>query len=696
MKPEKLVLKTLRRSDRPLTPKEVARELQGAASVERTEKILHALAHSGQAVEAGGGRYIALRDRGELVGRILMTRKGYGFVSAPGGDIYVGSRDTGGAMHGDTVTVRLYAKRAREGLSGHVVNIVERANQLLVGLYERHGKVGIVVPTDPRVRTDIFVGSRESMNARNGEAVVVRITEFPTKQTAAQGIVEEVLGMPDEPGVDIEMVIREHGLRTKFPAEVERAAEEVKLDVEQALASEEHRQDIRDWFTLTIDPVDAKDFDDAITLERVGEGYRLGVHIADVSHYVPWGSPIDEEARLRATSVYLVDRVLPMLPHKLSTDICSLRPGEDRVSFSVVMELDRTADVQSYKLFPSVMRSDRRLNYDEVDEWLSSGKGFPDETTEKLLRDFERIADSIRARRIKRGGLDFETVEAKVILAEDNRTPVDVKVRQRSTATGMIEEAMVLANEVVAGHMAAAESPMVYRIHEDPDPDALAQIATILKEFDYPIKDVHGASPQTFQRIIRFAHNRPEKLLINSLLLRAMQRARYTDYLGGHFGLASEAYTHFTSPIRRYPDLLVHRLLRAQLTRTLNAEPASAMIPELHWLADHSSTMEREAAAAEDESTRIKLVELMSEHLGEVFEGIVTGVLNFGMFVQLPNTAEGLVHVQAMKDDYYRLDGERFLLYGERNGKVFRLGDTVRVRLVEALLSERRLDFELA
>lgn len=680
-----------------MTAEEVAGELPDGDDAARVSRVLEALARSGSAVSAGGGRYLGLRERGTLVGRISMTRKGYGFVSArQGGDVYVATRDTAGAMHGDTVAVRLYAKQAKQGLSGHVVEVVERANQRLVGIYERHGKVGIVVPTDPRVRKDVFVSREDSLQARNGEAVVVHLTVFPTKTIAAQGVIEELLGMPDEPGVDIEMVIREHGLRTRFPEEVRAAAAEIRLDVEEVLATDRDRVDVRDWFTVTIDPTDAKDFDDAITLERQGDGFRLGVHIADVAHYVPFGSPIDVEARTRATSVYLVDRVLPMLPHELSTDVCSLKPAEDRLSFSVVMDLDRTAKVTGYRIFPSAMRSDRRLDYDSVDAWLSSGKGFPDAETEALLRDFKVAADAIRERRIGRGGLDFETVEARVVLAEDRRTPIDVTVRQRTTATGMIEEAMILANEVVARHMTDAAAPMVYRIHEEPDPDALSQVAVILAEFDYPIKDVGGASPQTFQRIIRFAHDRPEKLLINSLLLRALQRARYVDYLGPHFGLASEAYTHFTSPIRRYPDLIVHRLLRAQLAGALEREPTAAMVPELHWLADHSSTMEREAEAAENESTRIKLTELMAEHVGETFDGIITSVMSFGFFVQLQNTAEGLVHVEAMTGDYYRLDAERFLLYGERKGNAYRMGDQVRVRLVEALPSERRLDFELA
>jgi len=630
---------------------------------------------------------------GLIVGRISLTRRGYGFVDAPEGDIYVSQRDMAGAMHGDTVAVRPQARRGKEGRRGSVVRIIERKTATVVGRYERHGAVGLVIPTDPRIRTDVIVGAREAGEARTGDIVVTRITAYPTRHQAAQGYVEEVLGREGDPGIELEIIIREHGLATEFPEIV--LAEAAKI--EQGIETEERagREDLRDVFTFTIDPVDARDFDDAISIEHVDGRVRLGVHIADVSHYVPWGSEIDEEARQRTTSVYLVDRVLPMLPEELSNGICSLKPEEDRLAFSVVMELSPDGVVEKSQLFPSIIRSDRRCNYDEVDAWLSDEAAFPDERIEKAIRDFARIAGAIGKRRVARGGLDFETVEAKVVLAEDGK-PLHVVLRKRTVATNMIEEAMIRANEVVADRMKRAEAPMVYRIHEDPDPEALDQIGVVLKEFDYPIKAIHGASPSTFQKIIDFAHTRPEKYLINSLLLRAMERARYVDYAAPHFGLASEAYCHFTSPIRRYPDLMVHRLLRRQLEGTIEtAADAVAMAPELEWIAEHSSTMEREAEMAEDDSVRFKICELMADKVGEVFPGLITGVQSFGMFVQLENTAEGLVHVQRMTDDYYRLEAERFMLVGEDRGRTYRLGQKVRVRIVDVSPAESRIDMEL-
>lgn len=635
------------------------------------------------------------RKSGLIVGRISVNRRGYGFVEAEEGDIYVAARDMGGAMHRDVVGVRASTSRGRQGRSGVVVKVIERANDTVVGRFERHGRLGIVVPSDPRIRTEVFVQSRDAAGAEDGEVVVARLTAYPSRRNAAQGVVEEVLGREGDPGLEIEVIIREHGLRTMFPDEVLAEAAAERLDIETALAAGD-RDDVRETFTVTIDPVDARDFDDAISIEHVDGRVRLGVHIADVSHYVPWDSALDREARRRATSVYLVDRVLPMLPEELSNQICSLNPGEDRLAFSVIMDLSSDGVVEAYRLTPSVIRSDRRFDYEHVQSWLDGDEPFPDEESERLMRAFLRIARAIGERRTARGGLDFETVEAKVILADDNVTPVDVKVRQRTDATNMIEEAMILANEVVARHMTHAEAPMVYRIHEDPDPDALSQVAVILKEFDYPMKDVHGASPATFQRIVRFAHGRPEQRLINSLLLRALQRARYTDFPESHFGLASEAYCHFTSPIRRYPDLLVHRLVRAQLRGALDSEPTASMTEELGWLAEHCSMMEREAEAAEDDSVRVKLAELMAEHVGEVFEGLITGVHSFGLFVQLDNTAEGLVHVSTMSDDYYHFEPERFMLVGEERRRSYRLGERIRVRILGVSVSEGRIDLEPA
>ncbi len=697
MKPTKVVLKALLRApDRTLDRDTLLREVADRGVREKAvDRALSSLVGSGRVVEVRPGVFRGIKDRDLRVGRILVTRKGYGFVELPEGDVYVRARDMGGALHRDVVAVRTFSTRG-DRRAGEVAYVVERANDTLVGRFERHGRVGVVVPSDRRIRAEVLVTPDRTMDARRGDMVVARVTRFPTTRDAAQGVVEEVIGPEGAPGVGVEVIIREHALRTGFPGDVLEEAAEIPVELPEPEAS---RRDLRDLYTVTVDPVDARDFDDAVSIERRDGGFRLWVHVADVAHYVPWGSTIDEEAVKRATSVYLVDRVLPMLPERLSNGVCSLRPDEDRFAMTVMADVDRQGLVERYELFDSIIRSDRRLSYDEVDGWLEADSGFPDAESERLLTTLEELAAILGERRVQRGGLDFETVEAKVLLDEEG-APYDVVLRRRTVATNMIEESMILANEVVARHMVAKEAPMVFRIHEDPDPEALQRIAVILREFDYPIKDVRDASPKTFQRIVKHAHGRSEQLLINSLLLRALQRARYVDFQHSHFGLASEAYTHFTSPIRRYPDLIVHRLLKAQLRGGLGSDGApegvGSMVRELEWLCEHASEAEREAEAAENDSVEFKLTELMAQHIGEEYEGVITGVTGFGMFVQLPNTAEGLVHVERMTDDYYRYDAERFRLEGEKHGRRFRLGQTVRVRVADVSVAEGRIDLEVA
>ena len=637
------------------------------------------------------------RRGASLVGKISMTRHGYGFVAAPEGDFFIPAKYIAGAMHGDTVAIRPESHRGQQGRAGAVVKIIDRANVTVVGRFDKHGAIGIVSPADRRIQHDVFIASNGIGDATSGDVVVARLTGYPSRTHSAQGYIEEIIGREDDRDIQIEITIREHGLRTEFPSGVTDEAQRIKLDVDEALVRETDRRDIRERFTFTIDPVDARDFDDAISIEHTEDGrVRLGVHIADVSHYVPWDSSIDTEARVRATSVYLVDRVLPMLPEELSNGICSLSPDADRVTFSVDMVLSKDGVVEEVAIFPSVIRSDRRFNYDEVDRWLSGAEPFPDRESEKALREFARVSHAIGERRVARGGLDFETVEAKLRLDAEGK-PIEVVLRERTVATNSIEEAMIAANEAVARHMAAAKAPMIFRIHENPDPEALEQIALVLKEFDYPVKDLHGASPATFQRIIKFAHTRPEKYLINSMLVRSLERARYVDYLSPHFGLASDAYTHFTSPIRRYPDLIVHRLLKAQLRGQLESDPnATRMVPELGWLAEHCSFMEREAEMAEMDSTRYKLTELMGDHIDEVFDGLITGAANFGLFVRLDNTAEGLVHVDSLPAGPYRYDATRHALYSEKRSSMFRLGGKVRVRILSVSLADSRIDMELA
>jgi len=670
-------------------------------------RTLDDLVFTGRVERTRKGTFRLARPEGTVTGRISVTRRGFGFVSRPDGpDVYVSGQRMAGAMHGDTVEARLLRTSRWGGDAGEVVRVVERAHETLVGRYEKLGKIGQVVPSDARINYCVVIGRHLRSGARTGDMVVVRIDRFPDGRRDPAGEIVEVIGHESDPNIEIEVIVRNHGLRTEFPAEVLEAAGAVPLEVSEdeigraeprwaqtsaagtVRADAGRRRDCRGLFTCTIDGADAKDFDDAVSIERDGDKYVLTVHIADVSHYTPLGGPIQQEAAVRGTSVYLVDRVLPMLPERLSNGICSLKPGVDRLAVSVRMTVSAAGEVEHFEIGPSIIRSDRRLTYEEVDEWIDKD-AFPDETLRTYIGDLLDLIRLLDRRRLERGSLEFETVEPQVILDEDGR-PLDVKLRVPTPATKIIEEAMILTNETIASYMHEHRSPMIYRIHDEPDAETIAELGVILDELNYPVKTLAGGDPRVYQAVIRFAHKRPEKLLINQLLLRSMKQAVYSARLAPHFGLASQCYTHFTSPIRRYPDLVVHHLLKALLAHGKQA-PAE-LFDDLDGVAELSSLTEREADEAERESETVKICELMQGHLGETFDGIVTGVVSFGLFVQLPNTVEGLVHIRDLTDDYYQHEPERFLLRGDRSGKVYRLGQQLRVKLVNVVVGERRLD----
>ncbi len=690
---------------RPRTEEQVLRSVgQHGLEPGDIRRTLDDLVFTGRVERTRKGAYRLARPEGTVTGRISVTRRGFGFVARPDGpDVYVSAQRMAGAMHGDTVEARLLRTSRWGGDSGEVVHVLERAHETLVGRYEKLGKIGQVVPADARINYCVVVGRHMRSGARTGDMVVVRIDRFPDGRRDPAGEIVQVIGHESDPNIEIEVIVRNHGLRTEFPPEVLEAAAAIPTDVIETDAVADGRRDYRDLLTCTIDGADAKDFDDAISIERDGDKFVLTVHIADVSHYTPLRGPIQQEAAVRGTSVYLVDRVLPMLPERLSNGICSLKPGVDRLAVSVRMIVwaGGSADhggakrdgagggqAEHLEIGPSIIRSDRRLTYEEVDEWIEKD-AYPDETLRTYITDLLDLMHVLDRRRLERGSLEFETVEPQVILDEDGR-PLDVKLRVPTPATKIIEEAMILTNETIAGFMHEHRSPMIYRIHDEPDAETIAELGVILDELNYPVKSLAGGDPRVYQAVIRFAHKRPEKLLINQLLLRSMKQAVYCPALSPHFGLASACYTHFTSPIRRYPDLVVHHLLKALLAHGKQAP--GELFDDLEGVAELSSLAEREADEAERESETVKICELMQGHLGETFDGIVTGVVSFGLFVQLPNTVEGLVHIRDLTDDYYQHEPERFLLRGERSGRVYRLGQQLRVKLVNVVVGERRLD----
>ncbi|HEB12833.1 MAG TPA: ribonuclease R [Actinobacteria bacterium] len=657
-------------------------------------KALAVLEDDGRIIHKKGAGFRFRSPDEAFMGIFKANRKGHGFVSLPGEDVFIPASRVHGACHGDTVRVRLRRKQGH-GVSreAQIVEILIRANQTIIGRFERRGNSGIVIPVNDRIFYEFVILSRDYDAADTGDIVEIEVVSWPLDDQMPKGRVMRVIGRDTEPGMDITMIVMAHSWPQDFTEEALAASKTAASSVSDAEVK--GRLDLRNEFTVTIDGLDAKDFDDAISLTVDDRGYyRLGVHIADVSYYVSPDSPLDNDARIRATSMYLPDRVIPMLPPKLSNGICSLKPGVDRLAVSVIMELDRDGGLVNFKITPSVIQSDSRLTYEEVDRHLAKGL-LKDVQVDSLLRSLQALCRVLEKKRLARGSLNFETIEPKLVLDKDGR-PLEILIRERTTATQMIEETMILTNETVAEFMLRRNAPMIFRVHDRPDPDAVFSITKLISELGYPKHALQKAHPRAFQALIDFAHSRPERLLINSLLLRAMNRAKYSPALIPHFGLAAPHYTHFTSPIRRYPDLLVHRLIKAVQSKTLGSPPLVALAKRLEDLCEHCSFQERVAESASREAVAVKVAEYMQDHIGNVSAAVISGVTQYGLFVQLENSAEGLVHIRTIADDYYKFEPEHYSLKGKRTGQVYRLGQTVNVKLVKVSVPQRQLDFVIA
>lgn len=654
-------------------------------------------------------------------GVLELCGAGYGFVQTAEGEFYVPASKTADAFDGDLVEVARTgsvsdrsgkeAIRASERPAARVVRVLSRAHETIVGRYEVAEPFGVVVPEDPRIKHDIFTLRRDAPHVKDGDIVRVRMTVYPSRREPAQGVVEEVLGHEGDAGIDVELIVARHKLETHFGKAALDQAVAVEHDADRALLDARYR-DLTGRTVFTIDPDDAKDFDDALSIEPLEDGMmRLGVHIADVSHYVPWGSPIDLEARRRATSVYLVDRVIPMLPEELSNDVCSLRPNELRRAMSVDMDIDAKGVVRKVDVYPSVIKSCARLTYGCVQESLDASRAGRDEEAGRVLGIaspslgahvaeqvvlLDKAAQALHRARIARGGMDFESVEAKVRLDAEGR-PIDVVLRTKTDATALVEEAMIAANEAVARFLRDGKTACIYRVHEAPAPADMAQLKPILQEFGYDrhisLASFSSGDPRAIQRVLSYARGRREEFLVSSIIVRSMKRAVYKPELERHFGLASDAYAHFTSPIRRYPDLMVHRMVKVLLFG--RAQETSAEEYALAGIADHASSAERVAEEAARESQELKLYELLERSVGEEFDGIIAGVTASGFFVRLDNTAEGFVSLGG-RDEYFALDPVRRMLVGSESGTVYRLGMRARIRIAAVYPYERRADFKLA
>ena len=700
------VLELLANQGKPMGVRDLVRRLGlDATGRHDLKEVLRRLIADGQLVKIHGAR-VGLPDRMNLVvGRLTANPAGFGFVvpdkpaGAPRtreGDVYVSAVNMKEALHGDRVVARV-ERHTPKGAEGRIIRVLERAQQHIVGRFEEDGRFGgHVIPFDKRVLHEIFIPPGDEAGAGPGDMVLAEITRPPTATRNPSGRVLQRLGRLEDPGTDLKVIMAKYGLPDAFPPEVDAEAERVPKAVRPADIA--GRTDFRDWDTVTVDPETARDHDDAISLDRLaGGGWKLAVHIADVAHYVRPGSALDQEAYLRGTSVYFPDRVVPMLPHALSSGICSLVENQDRLSQTVVLELDAKARVRRAEFHDGVIKSRARMTYQQVQR-IVDGDAELRRQFAPLVPLFERmdeLAKLMRRRRYERGSLDFDLPEPKLVLDEAGQM-TGIVAHARLDSMRSIEEFMLAANEAVAERLDRAATPTLYRIHEQPDPERVEEFAELVSSFGYrlPAK-LEEIRPQDFQGILRQVEGKPEEKLISYLLLRTMRLARYHEENLGHFGLATEMYAHFTSPIRRYPDLVVHRSLRA-LRHGQGADVARDLPAPLAEMAKHLSDMERRATDAERELIEWKKVRFMADKLGEVFSGYVTGVQSFGLFVELDEIyVQGLVHVSSMTDDYYRFDERAHMLKGENTGKVYRLGDRVKVQVAAVKLEERKIDFAL-
>ncbi|WP_446715590.1 ribonuclease R [Bacillus sp. OTU530] len=688
---------------KPLTVQELeeAFGIEEAADFKEFVKALVLMEEKGLVVRTRSNRYGLPEKMNLLKGKLTGHSRGFAFVvpeEKGQDDIFIPPTELNGALHGDTVLARINSETSGSRKEGTIVRIIERGTKQLVGTYTESKNFGFVIPDDKRIISDIFIPKNVAMGAVEGHKVVVKITAYPQDRMSAEGEVIQILGHKNDPGVDILSVIHKHGLPMMFPADVLDQANNVPDTIDPK--DLENRRDLRNEVIVTIDGADAKDLDDAVTVKKLDNGnYKLGVHIADVSHYVTEGSPIDVEAADRGTSIYLVDRVIPMIPHRLSNGICSLNPKVDRLTLSCEMEINAQGEVVKHDIFQSVIKTTERMTYFDVNRILEDKDEELFSRYEALIpmfQDMGELAAILREKRMTRGAIDFDFKEAKVLVDEDGQ-PKDVVLRERSTAEKLIEEFMLAANETIAEHFHWLNVPFMYRVHEEPKEDKLERFFQFITNFGYTVKgkanDIH---PRALQQILEMVQGQPEEVVISTVMLRSMKQARYDAESLGHFGLSTEYYTHFTSPIRRYPDLIVHRLIRTYLINgRIDADTQAKWREKLASIAEHSSNMERRAVEAERETDELKKAEYMMDKIGEEFEGMISSVTNFGMFVELPNTIEGLIHVSYLTDDYYRYDEQHYAMIGERTGKVFRIGDEVTIRVVKVNKDERSIDFEV-
>ncbi len=696
---EKLLAFMADKQYRPMTSKDISLLLGiKAEDMPMFYDMLSQLEGKGKIIITKKGK-IALPEAFDLItGSFIGNERGFGFVRCEGrdGDIFIPRTSVNGAMHKDTVMVRI-VRQTTKSAEGEVVRVLERGLKTVVGTFEqvKNKSYGFVRVDDKRFGEDIYIDKDSTMGAVTGHKVVVRITKAPTERSNPEGKVIEILGHINDPGVDILSIIKEYDLPTDFPDEVMRETANIPEEVSEE--EKAGRADYRDVVMVTIDGEDAKDLDDAVSVEQLENGnYKLGVYIADVSHYVTEGSRLDKEAYKRGTSVYLVDRVIPMLPHRLSNGICSLNAGVDRLSLCCIMEIDGKGNVVSSDIQKAVINVNRRMSYTVVNDLLVNPDSEHKDEYAELLPMFikmQELRNILFNKRRKRGAIEFDFKEAKIILDEKGR-PIDVKPYERNVANSIIEEFMLAANECIAEHYFWLELPFVYRVHEQPNEEKVERLQEFIGKMGYVIKG-NSNHPKSFQKLLDEVRGKNEELIVHKMVLRSLKRAHYTPDCDEHFGLAAKYYCHFTSPIRRYPDLQIHRIISENIDGLLSYKRIERLNRKLPEVAEHCSVTERTADDAERDTDKYKIAQFMKGKIGQQFDGIVSGVTAWGMYVELPNTVEGLVSIRDMYDDVYIYEEDELRLFGEHTHNTYTIGDKVKIEVVGASMGDKTVDFKI-
>ena len=678
----------------PMKIKEMAIVLQiPREQRDELKQVLDALVEEGKISLSKRGKY----SKGQAVrlkGSFQANMRGFGFITPEDGseDVFIAEENISGAFQGDEVEYIITSAPTGRRKEGKIVRILSHSVVHIVGLYEKSRSFGFVRPDNQRYLKDIYIPEGKEMGAMTGHKVVVSLTSYGGEHMKPEGEIVQIIGHVNDPGTDILSVVMDAGIPAEFPEKVLNQAVRVGKPVSDA--DRVGRRDLRDWLMVTIDGEDAKDLDDAVSLRMDGENYILGVHIADVTNYVQENSALDREAFERGTSVYLADRVIPMLPHKLSNGICSLNAGEDRLALSCIMTFDASGTMVDHEIAETVINVDKRMSYNGVSKILEGETQETEDQIVSMLLCMKELSDILRERRGRRGSIDFDFPETKVIL-DENGKPVDIRPYERNDATKIIEDFMLMANETVAEEYYWRELPFLYRTHEVPDEEKIRKLSTFINNFGYHIHIRNEVRPKEIQKLLDRVDGTPEEALISRLALRSMKRARYTTENTGHFGLAAKYYTHFTSPIRRYPDLQIHRIIKENLRGRLNDDRISHYEEILPKVAAQCSERERRAEEAERDVIRMKKAEYMRSHIGEEYEGVISGVTKWGVYVELENTVEGLVHVADMRDDHYEFAEQTYELTGEHSGRSYKLGQTVRVRVTDADKLQRTVNFEI-